>query len=298
MARIIIAEREERSDLSRRIDRELAELGKVGVDAEVTQETRGGSRFFTCRLKSPQGEEPFGGDPWEILRFAMANAVSETIVRDVEPQLLWRDVSHRVRSAALDERKRVMELARDEIERIARDERSERANLVGRICEYFGEEETLHLDGFLRFRLQGYREELSKCVEAAIRRFKAECEQQEFVALLRFLLENQEPRIELVHIFPKHGGSFSLLDGEGCTINHQYLEGFVFDLALDGEVNLEDLLVSALVTLSPVRIVLHPPSEMWDTAFLRDVFQERLVSCGGCRLCSPVPLTAGKPHPT
>lgn len=298
MARIIIAEREGGSDLSRRIDRELDRLTQAGVNAEVTCESRGGSRFFTCRIASARRGEPFFGDRWELFRFGMACAVSETIVCDVEPQLLWRGVSHRARGAPLEERRRVAELARDEMEQIALDERSERANLTARICDYFSEEEALHLDGFLRFRLKGYREELARSVEAAIRRYKAECEQREFVALLRFLLEHQEPRVDLVHIFPKPGGSFSLLDGEGCAINHQYLEGFVFDLAADGEVNLEDLLISALVTLSPVRIVLHPPAPVWDTAFLREVFQERLVSCRGCRLCIPAPLTAGKPRST
>src|SRR5690606_24115804 len=128
------------------------------------------------------------------------------------------------------------------------------------------------------FRMKEYLQELDGCVETALRRLEAEREHREFVALLHFLLENQEPRVELVHVLPGRGGSFSLLDGEGWAIDHHYLEGFVFDLAF-GEVNLEDLLVSALVTLSPVRIVLHPPLEALDTAFLREVFAERLTGC-------------------
>lgn len=297
VVRTVVAEREVGAGLYRRINRQLARLGAMGAGAAAAFEARDGIAVVTCRLEPVPGDSGReAGEVQEIFLSGIASALAETIASDVEPRLLRRAVSKRAGSTREAERRRIEELARLEVDRIARDERSERANLAVRIAHYLAEADELHLEGFLRFRLKGYRNELELCAEDALRTFEAEREQREFVALLRFLLENQEPRIDLVHVIPRRGGSFSLRDGDGFLVNHDHLEGFVFDLAHGGDVNPGDLLVSALVTLSPLRIVLHPPPEPWDEAFLREVFRERLIDCEGCALCTQAPA-ARKPGP-
>lgn len=298
MVRIVVAEHGEGVGLYRRISGRLAPLGAMGAAARAALEVKGALAVITCLLEPPAGRPGREtSEVQELFLSAIASAAAETIVSDLEPLHLRRAVAKRAAGAREGERRRVEELARLEAERIARDERTERANLAVRLADYLGEADELHLAGFVRFRLKGYLGELERCADAAVRRFEAEREEREFVALLRFLLDSQEPRIDLVHVLPKRGGSFSLCDREGFLIHHDHLEGFVFDLAYGGEVNLTDLLVSALVTLSPLRIVLHPSCEPWETAFLREVFRERLVDCGGCPLCAPASPAAGKPRP-
>ena len=299
MVRIIVAEREGGAGLYRRINGQLARLGAMGGGAGATFEARGALSVVTCCLEPPPGGPGReAGEMREIFLTGIAAALADTVVSDVEPRLLRRAVSKRAGGAREAERRRMAELAGLEVQQLAHDERTERANLAVRIADCLDEADELHLEGFVRFRLKGYVKELDLCAEAAVRKFEAEREQREFVALLRFLLENQEPRIDLVHVFPRRGGSFSLRDREGFLVNQDYLESFVFDLAQDGDVTPADLLVSALITLSPVRIVLHPPCEPpWDVAFLREVFRERLVDCAGCPLCAPAAPAAGKPRP-
>jgi putative sporulation protein YtxC len=154
------------------------------------------------------------------------------------------------------------------------------------ILDYLGAQQEINLDGFITFRLQEYREQLGDAIGRAVDDFLMEKEYVEFINLLRYFVDSQEPKLKLVHaiILPK--GGFRLMDDKGATVTREYLaESFV---EVEAEVNSEDLLVSALITIAPGRVILHCSTELdrleaLDT--IRSVFEGRITTCRGCRIC-------------
>jgi len=71
------------------------------------------------------------------------------------------------------------------------------------------------------------------------------------------------------------------------AIKNDYMEGFVVEL-VDNEINYEDLLISALITIAPKNIVLHYQGDCGKSATIdtiKGVFTGRVLECAGCSLC-------------
>ncbi|SMB99006.1 putative sporulation protein YtxC [Thermanaeromonas toyohensis ToBE] len=159
--------------------------------------------------------------------------------------------------------------------------------LTLRIKEYLEESSYLNIDGFVQFRLPDYLLELEQAIEEAIDEYIMEKEYDEFVGVLRYFLEIQEPRIEKVHVVLSPGGGFQLYDGKNKSLEKEYLDGFMVDIG-DNDLNYEDLLLSALITLAPRQVVLHgtDKGKAWGTVnTIKNVFGDRVTVCNGCSRC-------------
>ena len=132
----------------------------------------------------------------------------------------------------------------------------ERVNRVQKeVNSFLRENKALFLEGFFRFRLKDYVQELKENLEEAIDQLLADKEYQEFIKLLRYFVEIQEPKILEVHVLFYSKEKFRLLDEEEKPLEHEYLLKVLGDLRDEG-LKYEDLLLSALITLSPQRIIL------------------------------------------
>ena len=74
--------------------------------------------------------------------------------------------------------------------------------------------------------------------------------------LLQYFMDSQEPKIDQVEVVLDLKGCFRLLDENQNVIDNHYLAGFV-DGLLPGAVDVDDLLISALVTLAPSHVRCH-----------------------------------------
>lgn len=137
----------------------------------------------------------------------------------------------------------------------------------------------MNLEGFVRFRLKDIIDEIEMAIEMSVDDFIIQKEYNEFIDLLRYFVELQEPRIDLVNVIKKNG-SFQILDQERKEISSEYLEGYLADMFKD-EVEYEDLLVSALINLAPQKIRLHfQRDEVEET--VRRIFGQKVEICRGC----------------
>jgi len=70
-------------------------------------------------------------------------------------------------------------------------------------------------------------------------------------------------------------------------IENQTLEEFVVEM-VDTEINYDDLLISALITIAPKHLTLHGSEETLaqeNIETVRHVFLERVSTCTGCSIC-------------
>jgi putative sporulation protein YtxC len=157
-----------------------------------------------------------------------------------------------------------------------------------KILDYLDQNQDLILEGFISFRLKDYQQELEGIVNSAVDEFLLEREYIEFIRLLKYFVEIQEPRIQKVQVIFKDGGKFSLLDHEDNPVKHESLDGLMVDI-LENEINYDDLLISALITLAPREIILHIPTQIGngDTVkTIQNVFGPRVTRCIGCNKCT------------
>lgn len=205
---------------------------------------------LTAEIELPRGA---AGD-------AMTRELTQVILRDYEPKILRRILARDFGALLPDERAQVLELVQEKLDpeggvmnTVFYNRR--RRMIEERLEEYRNDEESLVLSGFLEFRLRDYREELFAVCEQAVEEFYAKREYDEFLDLLRFFVAAQSPREELVYLCcGEHG--IRILNRYRRDITEQYLFDMI-DLAPGENLTEEDLVLSALIAIAPLRIVMH-----------------------------------------
>ena len=160
--------------------------------------------------------------------------------------------------------------------------------IIDQIKRYFTRNKELNIEGFVRFRLQSYLNDLKFAVQKAVDDFNIEKEYNEFIDLLRYFVELQEPQFGKVNVLKskEEEDSFELLDTNLEKIEDKHLDKCLQELTEDREeIQFEDLLISALVNISPSKIVLHF-EDQGITETLRNIFQDKIKVCQGCDLCN------------
>ena len=126
--------------------------------------------------------------------------------------------------------------------------------------------------------------ELEDSIGRAVEELLMEREYNEFIKLLRYFVEIQQPKVDTVNVIKNIDNSYKLLDGDWNVISDELLEDLAEEVG-ENNINFDDLLISSLITLAPNKIILHVEitssnREILDT--IRKVFNQRMNICCGC----------------
>lgn len=152
------------------------------------------------------------------------------------------------------------------------------------LTDYLMTNDQINLEGFVRFRIKDFWQFLTEAVDAAVDAYLIEREYQEFVRLLRYFVELQEPKIEMVNVIIDQPDSFHILDYKGEEIQTEHLEDMILELG-HNELDFEDFLISALITIAPAKLVLHLCQGNRVEQTILNIFTHRVMVCDGCALC-------------
>ncbi|WP_233566885.1 putative sporulation protein YtxC [Cohnella endophytica] len=133
--------------------------------------------------------------------------------------------------------------------------------LAIRFSHYLEDNERIHLDGFLRFRLSEYRAEVQEAAETAIEERLMEKQYQEFMSLLKTMVEWQEAKTSTVHVLHGGGHAFRLLDEEMRPLEQDASDDKSDAMESFGEEEQEEesRVVSRLLAASPRQLYIHTP---------------------------------------
>lgn len=154
------------------------------------------------------------------------------------------------------------------------------------ISHYLESNPCLHLDGFMRFRMRNYEEKLKEIVDYAVEEYLLDQQYEEFISLLQNFVYFQESLTPLVHLMHKKDHEFSILNERFTPIKAPAISGMVAHMA-DQELEMEDVVVSTLIALSPDRVLIHtlePDALIIST--IRRIFGDRVEICSDCPQCS------------
>lgn len=144
------------------------------------------------------------------------------------------------------------------------------SSIINKIEECISENQEINVDGFLTFRMRKLRKEIEEVIEKVIEMYMVEKEYNEFVKLLKYFVNIQECKIEEVNIIINENNKYKVEDKEGRDLYKDFLKELTGD-EKDLEVNIEDILISGLITSSPENIVIHGKENCNNKEFLETI---------------------------
>ncbi|MCX7748293.1 MAG: putative sporulation protein YtxC [Clostridia bacterium] len=281
-------------DITKHITNELQQLKTDKINYSITNEVNSsGSTSIICSVNEDKIFSKKSARPFDILRVHVSNALADYIINKYEEKLINRVININYCYFSPNEKKEILNLAL----RIIRNgdksffdslfQMRRRNVIVRKLLDYFDGSNNLILDGFVNFRLKDYIKDLEEIVDEAVDDFLMQREYREFIRLLRYFVDVQEPKFNIVHVMIDCEGKYLLLDESKREITHECIQEFVNEVS-EGEINCDDLLVSSLITLAPKKIVIHDVIQFRNKELLetiKNVFSGKVVICSECDMC-------------
>ena len=279
--------------LKARLGRELELFARDGLKVVMEENQAGKFTFLACRVSLNGRSEYSEEDSQVILKHFIAEIISDIILNHWGDILLKDIIRENYYYLCDEEKDLIFDYATRHVKRggdswssVGRINR--KSLVLQKLLDFLHSNNSIVIDGFIKFRLKEYIYELREAADKAVDDFLMEREYREFIQLLKYFVEIQEPKIEIVHVLIRAGGTFNLFNERMKPIKSDYMESTILNL-VDNEINYEDLLISALITLAPKKIRLHYLNADRQSATLetiKSVFTGRVMECPGCNLCA------------
>lgn len=229
-----------------------------------------------------------------VSEYGMTDIITDVIIEKYEQDFLRKVISDSYGYYTKEEQEEILDIASKNITlgktpadgyfKIRR-----RAIIHDKVKDYLKTTDEIELDAFTRFRLKDYVYLLEEVADRAADEFAAKREYNEFIRLLRYFVEIQQPKYPVVHIVSEPHGFYSILNSEEKDITFDCANEFMAELA-EGA-NLDDILMSSLITMAPRKIILHRTEyfkneELLET--IKRVFPGKVIICSKCHLCGKI----------
>ena len=109
----------------------------------------------------------------------------------------------------------------------------------------------------------------------------------DFIKLLRYFVDAQEPKVKIVHIAFDEEEEFRLYDEQNNLINNENLRNIAAEIS-GNYIGYDDLFVSSLITIAPEKIYIHNITQMKKMEVYKTkakVFASKVEVCSGCKWC-------------
>ncbi|NLZ93086.1 MAG: hypothetical protein GX922_03585 [Firmicutes bacterium] len=285
MALIAIAVKHVTPELKGRLEECVLSLYKTGNQALIEEKFISNWTHFLC----PLPKQYLLDKTEKIMRRRLADYLSQYIVSEQALFYLEKIIARSYHYLPLSEKKLVLALA--EKYYLAHPSISQGGHVYTEVqhClhECLDKEDYVNLHGLICFRLPLWLKLLHKSVDQAVDEFLLEKEYQEFIGLLKYFVSLQKPKISRLHVTLNQEGLFQLLDQQLEPLE-EWEQGVDWE-SYEVTNNVEDQLVSMLITAAPHRIILHKDvytNYPKAAETLKEVFDNRLTLCECCKLCS------------
>jgi putative sporulation protein YtxC len=273
LAYLTIAARRLHPDVSKKIE------DKFPININVTKDSREEWNLLNIAFKGGHTEYHE-----EIFLLEFAETLEDHIATDLQEPLLQAIIRQNYYYFSKQEREKVLYYCKMKNTTTSKKTRQQ---IKEKLAEYLRGARHLNIEGFIHFRLQFYLVELRKIVESAVDDYLIEKEYQEFIKLLKYFVEIQEPKVLEAHVMVGPDGHFQIRDAKQKLVEQDYEQ--LNAAYLQDRVDNEDMLVSALVTAAPGRVVIHRQVTLQYpkvTSTLKKIFEGKITFCKNCKDCS------------
>lgn len=276
--------------ITSKLKEQYKELADNNLSLDIEQLNCGDTNQIICNINDNANSLY----QYESIRLATINVLADYIINQYEIKLLSRIININYCYFSVGERKEILKIAIKNLNDIENKNllnslySIRRKNIIiKKLMEYFETNSDINIDGFVTFRLQDYLKDLECIIEKAVDDYLMEREYKEFIRLLKYFVEVQEPKLEEVHIIVSPESKYFMYDEKHNEITNSCIEDFMCEVT-EGEMNYDDLLVSSLITLAPQNVIIHGIEKMKNKELLdtiKNVFSGKVRSCSQCELC-------------
>ena len=125
--------------------------------------------------------------------------------------------------------------------------------IYNKLTEVAESEKDLNIDGFFRFRMRDFMVYISIISDIALEEYLIKRDKNQFINTLKYFIESQEHKIDLLIIHIMKDSSFRFFDRNGIEINNKESEEMM-SMIMKEDLNYEDCLISVLLALCPKKI--------------------------------------------
>ncbi|MEG0855408.1 MAG: putative sporulation protein YtxC [Terrisporobacter sp.] len=133
--------------------------------------------------------------------------------------------------------------------------------IYNKVYEFFADNEDLNLDvdidldidGFYKFRMKDFMSYISIVSDIALEEHLIKRDKKEFLESLKYFIDIQEEKMDLLKVNITKDGRFILSDEYGKLLEELNNQEII-NIAMQENLNKEDILISAVMTLCPKRI--------------------------------------------
>lgn len=143
-------------------------------------------------------------------------------------------------------------------------------SIIEKIRDCICEKQEINIDGFITFRMRKLREDIEKIIDKVVEKYMVDKEYEEFVKLLKYFVDIQECKIEEIKIYIDEGSNYTVKDGFGKDLYKDFLIQLAGDMS-NLNINIEDILISGLITSSPQKITVYGVNNCNNKEFINTI---------------------------
>ena len=150
--------------------------------------------------------------------------------------------------------------------------------IVENIKAFLKETGYININGFIRFRMKAMIDTIEEIIDKIVDKYMVEKEYNEFIKLLKYFVDVQECKIEEIDLRILNNGLYEIKNGLGEDVFKEFLNE-IKDNTDENTINIEDIIISGLITNAPRKIKIFNEVKCNNKEFLRtikNVFGERV----------------------
>lgn len=217
----------------------------------------------------------------------VSNIMSSLIIDLYEETILKRIITSNYFYFTNIEQRKILEICKDYLCGKDLDEVTLRKESLKISCiEYFSNNKSVILDGFINFRISNYIKIIDYIVDLSVNKFVIDKEYTEFVDLLRCYINSKESNTSLVHLIYQNQEAIlldefkNIITVDDNALNNKYLSDITFSS--------NDYALNTLLTLLPEKIYIHVIDNIQDEFIntIKLIFDSRVYICNECNICN------------
>ena len=153
---------------------------------------------------------------------------------------------------------------------------------IKNIVNILRENKEVSLEGILTFRINEFANIIEPIVDKVFEIHAIEKEYDEFIGLLKHFIKGVDSKVYMINIEIDENGKYKLLDENGIDLLYE-VDGSLMTEILIGECNIEDVILSLLISNVPRRLVITGEDNAKNKEFIntvKTVFEGRIISLG------------------
>lgn len=151
---------------------------------------------------------------------------------------------------------------------------------IKNIVNILRENKEVSLEGILTFRINEFANIIEPIVDKVFEIHAIEKEYDEFIGLLKHFIKGVDSKLYMINIEIDENGKYKVLDENGIDLLCE-VEGSIMADLLVGVCNIEDVILSVLISNVPKRVMITGEENAKNKEFIRTiktVFEDRVIS--------------------